>query len=122
RQMAHHDPRPGPLRRAFHWMLGHAMRFNWVVVAVTALLFGASLYGMQHVEQQFFPDSDRPELVVDITERQNVSIARTRADMDRLEAHLAEDEDALFWTSYVGQGAPRFVLALDVPTAGPHMG
>ncbi len=122
RQMAHHDPRPGPLRRAFHWMLGHAMRFKWVVVAVTALLFGASLYGMQHVEQQFFPDSDRPELVVDITERQNVSIARTRADMDRLEAHLAEDEDALFWTSYVGQGAPRFVLALDVPTAGPHMG
>lgn len=122
RQMAHHDPSPGPLRRGFHVLLRHAMRRKWLVVAVTALLFAASILGMRHVEQQFFPDSDRPELVVDITERQNVSIAQTRADMDRLEAHLAEDEDALFWTSYVGQGAPRFVLALDVPTAGPHMG
>ena len=121
-RMPHHDPRPGWLRRGFHRLLLLSMRFKWAVLALTGLLFAASLYGLQHVEQQFFPDSDRPELVVDITERQNVSIAQTKADMDRLEAHLAQDPDVRFWTSYVGQGAPRFVLALDVPTAGPHMG
>ena len=122
RNMKRHDPRPGWPRRAFHHMLRLSIRHKWAVLVVTGALFAASLYGLQHVEQQFFPDSDRPELVVDITERQNVSIVKTRADMDRLEAHLAGDDDVLFWTSYVGTGAPRFVLALDVPTAGPHMG
>ncbi|OJH45419.1 efflux RND transporter permease subunit [Paracoccus sp. SM22M-07] len=121
-KMAHAHSGPGRLRRAFHSLLRKAMRFKWITIAVTLAMFFVSLWGMQFVEQQFFPTSDRTEVLIDINERQNASIARTTADMDRLEQTLAGDEDVLFWTSYVGQGAPRFVLSMDVPTAGPHMG
>jgi multidrug efflux pump len=119
---AHHQPKPGWLRRRFHGLLLWSMRFKWIVIAVTLALFALSVWGMRFVEQQFFPTSDRTEVLVDIVERQNTSIARTREDMDRLEQVLAGNEDVLFWTSYVGTGAPRFVLAMDVPTPGPYMG
>lgn len=121
-KMAHHGGEAGWLRRRFHALLRLAMRFKWTTIAITLAIFALSVWGMRFVEQQFFPTSDRTELLVDIAERQNASIARTRADMDRLEAHLAQDKDVQFWSSYVGRGAPRFVLSLDVPTPGPHMG
>lgn len=120
--LAHHQERKGWLRRSFHRLLRAGMRFKWVTIAVTLAIFGISLWGMQFVEQQFFPDSDRTEVLVDFGERQNASITKTRKDMDRLEAHLADNDDVLFWTSYVGRGAPRFILSMDVPTPGPHMG
>ena len=122
RQLKHHAGRAGPLRRAFHAMLRAAMRFRWTTLAVTLLLFAGSVWGMRFVEQQFFPTSDRPEVMIDITERHNASIARTDASITRLDAFLASQREALFWTSYVGRGAPRFVLAMDVPTPGPFMG
>ena len=122
RQLKHHAGRAGPLRRAFHAMLRAAMRFRWTTLAVTLLLFAGSVWGMRFVEQQFFPTSDRPEVMIDITERHNASIARTDASITRLDAFLASQPEALFWTSYVGRGAPRFVLAMDVPTPGPFMG
>ena len=119
---AHHEQKPGWLRRRFHAVLWWSMRFKWIVIVVTLALFALSVWGMRFVEQQFFPTSDRTEVLVDIVERQNTSIAKTREDMDRLEQVLAGNEDVLFWTSYVGTGAPRFVLAMDVPTPGPYMG
>ncbi|WP_282601889.1 efflux RND transporter permease subunit [Paracoccus sp. PARArs4] len=121
-KMGHHDHQPGRLRLGFHRLLRGAMRAKWLTVAVTFGLFIVSVWGMRFVEQQFFPTSDRTEVIVDVTERQNASIARTRADMDRIEATLAGDEDVSFWTSHVGEGAPRFILSMDVPTPGPHMG
>ncbi|MDP5308544.1 efflux RND transporter permease subunit [Paracoccus spongiarum] len=120
--MARHDAQPGWLRRRFHRLLRAAMRFRWTTIAITLAIFAVSVWGMRFVEQQFFPTSDRTEVLVDIAERQNASIARTRADMDRLEETLADDPDVLFWSSYVGRGAPRFVLSMDVPTPGPQMG
>ena len=121
-KMGHHAHKAGRLRRGFHVLLRGAMRAKWLTVGITLGLFVLSVWGMRFVEQQFFPTSDRTEVVVDVIERQNASIARTRADMDRLEATLAGDEDVSFWSSYVGQGAPRFILSMDVPTPGPHMG
>ncbi|MFD1883712.1 efflux RND transporter permease subunit [Paracoccus pacificus] len=122
RQMKHAHAGPGRLRRMFHALLRAAMRAKWLTIAVTVLLFAASVFGMRFVEQQFFPTSDRPEVIVDVGLRQNASIAATTEVMDRLEAQLKDDEDVAFWTSYVGRGAPRFVLSLDVPTPGPQMG
>ncbi len=120
--IARHDHSPGRLRRGFQRLLWLSMRHKWITVTITLLIFAGSVFGMRFVEQQFFPTSDRTEVLVDVTERQNASIAKTQADMDRLESHLAGNDDVLFWTSYVGQGAPRFLLSMDVPTAGPHMG
>ncbi len=122
KKMKHKSEKPGWLRRNFHRALYAAMRFKWVTIGVTVAAFGVSIWGMQFVQQQFFPTSDRPEVLVDVELRHNASIAATQEVFDRLEASLADDPDVLFWTSYIGDGAPRFVLAMDVPTAGPHMG
>ena len=121
-KMKHHGGEPGRFRRMFHVLLRAAMRFRWLTIILTIATFGLSLYGMRFVEQQFFPNSDRPELIVDMTLPHNTSITETRAQMDRLEEYLKENEHVLFWSSYVGRGAPRFLLAFDVPTAGPNMG
>ena len=121
-KIARHSETPGRLRRGFHWLLLHAMRFKWATIIVTMALFATSVWGLRFVEQQFFPSSDRTELLVDVTERANASIGKTTADIDRLEAFIAANDEAVFWTSYIGRGAPRFVLALDLPTPGPHMG
>lgn len=122
KKMEHHADKPGRVRRAFRAVLRAAMLHRWATIGLTIAVFALSIYGMRFVEQQFFPNSDRPELIVDITLPQNASIADTRAQMDRLEGHLAGDDNVLFWSSYVGRGAPRFLLSYDVPTPGPNTG
>ncbi|RDD70750.1 efflux RND transporter permease subunit [Paracoccus versutus] len=120
--MAHKSERPTWLRRQFHGLLLWGMRHQGLTIAITLAVFAVSVVGMRFVEQQFFPTSDRTEIIVDVTERANASIAKTDADMARIEAMLAEEPDAQFWTTYVGRGAPRFILSMDVPTPGPYMG
>ncbi|MDX2482285.1 MAG: efflux RND transporter permease subunit [Pseudodonghicola sp.] len=121
-KMKHIDAGPGRMRRGFHVLLRGAMRFRWLTVGLTVAAFGVSIWAMRFVENQFFPDSDRPELLVDMTLPQNASIKETKAQMDRLEAHLKDNENVLFWASYVGRGAPRFLLSMDVLTAQPNIG
>src|SRR4029077_19675840 len=65
---------PGRLRGAFNGLLRTAMRFHWATIALAVALFAASLFGLGYVEQQFFPASDRPELLVDMTLPQMSSI------------------------------------------------
>ena len=120
--MKHHTGQPGRLRRAFHVLIRAAMRARWLTIGITVLAFAGSMYSMRFVERQFFPTSDRPELIVDVTLRQNASFAATDAVLAQLDGFLAKSDDALFWTTHVAEGTPRFVLALDVPTPGPHMG
>lgn len=121
-KMKHHDPKPGRARRGFHRLLRLAMRFRWATIALTVAAFGVSIFSMRFVEQQFFPNSDRPELILDFALPQNASIAETSAQMARMEATLDGNENVLFWSAHVGRGAPRFLLAYDVPTPGPNIG
>lgn len=118
----HHDPAPGLLRRMFHRLLRFAMRFRWLTIALTLGVFAVSVAGLGKVEQQFFPTGDRPEVVVDVALRQNVSIYATDAEMRAFEDWLASQDGVEYWTTHVGEGAPRFVLTLEGPTAGPHVG
>ncbi|GJD97052.1 efflux RND transporter permease subunit [Methylobacterium iners] len=111
--MKRHDDKPSRLMCAFRGMLLPAMRWRWITVVATLALLALSLFGMGYVQQQFFPSSDRPELLVDMTLPQNASIAETRGQMDRFEEALKGDPDIVRWTSYVGQGAVRFYLPLD---------
>ncbi|TNC11756.1 efflux RND transporter permease subunit [Methylobacterium terricola] len=108
----HHD-KPSRLLNAFRALLLPAMRFRWITVASCVGMLGLAVVGMGHVQQQFFPSSDRPEVLVDLTLPQNASIAETRAQMDRFEAALKDDPAIKRWSSYVGQGAIRFYLPLD---------
>ncbi|TGE01740.1 efflux RND transporter permease subunit [Methylobacterium nonmethylotrophicum] len=108
----HHD-KPSRLLAGFRALLLPAMRFRWITVAVCIGMLGLAIVGMGRVQQQFFPSSDRPEVLVDLTLPQNASIAETKAQMDRFEAALKGDPDIKRWSSYVGQGAIRFYLPLD---------
>lgn len=109
-----HSGEPGPFMRVFRRFLALAMRARWVTILVTLGLFGAALYGMRLVPQQFFPSSDRPELLVDLQLRENASIYATREVAARLDQILEGDRDIDRWSTYVGQGAVRFYLPLNV--------
>ncbi|MBR0667852.1 efflux RND transporter permease subunit [Roseomonas hellenica] len=117
-----HAHGPGRFGRSFARLLVTAMRWRWVTIGATIFVFLLSLYGMKFVQQQFFPSSDRPELIVDWTLPQNASITETRAQMDRFEAELRGNADIDYWSSYVGQGAVRFVLSFDVQPSNPFFG
>jgi multidrug efflux pump len=81
------------------------------VVLATVVLFGVAVGGMGLVRQQFFPTSARLELLVDVTLRQGASHQATAAAVAKVEALLGRDDDVLWFTSYIGGGPPRFVLA-----------
>ena len=94
-------------------MLDRVLRLKYWVIGATVALFVAALVGMQFVQQQFFPNSDRPELLVDLTLPQGSSINTTRKVVDDLEKILKSDPDIEHWSFYVGSGAVRFYLPLD---------
>ncbi|WP_373508936.1 efflux RND transporter permease subunit, partial [Thiocapsa sp.] len=109
-----HSGEPGAFMRRFRRFLALAMRARWITIGVTLALFAAALYGTRLVPQQFFPSSDRPELLVDMQLRENASIYATQEVAARLDALLEGDEDVARWSTYVGQGAVRFYLPLNV--------
>jgi multidrug efflux pump len=113
------EDKPGLLLRMYTGLLVGAMRAKWLTIAVTIAAFVAAIYLLRFVPEQFFPASDRPELVVDLTLRQNASIYASEATAKRLEEALAKDEDIDHWSTYVGRGAIRFYLPLDVQGANP---
>ncbi len=117
-----HDEKPSRISAIFRRLLDLVMRRAWLTVAISVGLFVVSLYGMKFVQQQFFPPSARSELVVDFTLPHNASIAATKAAMDRFERHLVGNSEVNSWSSYVGQGAIRFVLTFDVQMPNPSFG
>jgi multidrug efflux pump subunit AcrB len=109
-----HSGEPGVILRWFRAILELAMGARWTTVLVTLGLFGAALYGVRFVPQQFFPASDRPELLVDLQLPENASISATESASARLDKLLKEDQDVDHWSTYAGQGAVRFYLPLNV--------
>jgi multidrug efflux pump subunit AcrB len=113
------EQEPGGVLRAYRAFLAGAMRARWLTIGVTVAVFLAAIYGMGRVPRQFFPASDRVDLLVDLTLPQNASIHATAAASARLDAMLAKDPDVAHWTTYVGQGAIRFYLPLNVQLPNP---
>ncbi len=114
RMKASHAAEPGRFMRAFGRVLCSSMRHPWLTIAASLVTFGASVYGLGFVQQQFFPASNRPELLLTMSLPKNASIAATQAQTERLEKALASDPDISRFSSYVGGGAIRFYLPLDV--------
>jgi multidrug efflux pump subunit AcrB len=119
---AAHPGEPGPIMRHFRRFLVLAMRARWVTLLATLCLFGAAIYGMRLVPQQFFPSSDRPELLVDLQLPENASIYATRDLSARVDQLLTGDQDVDHWSTYVGQGAVRFYLPLNVQLPNDFFG
>ncbi|MBY3298602.1 efflux RND transporter permease subunit [Rhizobium laguerreae] len=121
--MKSHHEKKGRFASVFSWLLGLAMRWRWVTILLTVGVFGLSIGGMGLVQQQFFPSSDRTELIIDWNLPHNSSIAETNRQMARFEKEmLADNKDIDHWTTYVGQGAPRFILSFDVQTPNVSFG
>ena len=105
---------PGVVVRIFRSLLVGAMRMRWLTIAATVACFVIALLALPYVPRQFFPASDRPELLVDLALPQNASIYATDQAASRLDALLKGDPDVARWSTYVGRGAIRFYLPLDV--------
>jgi multidrug efflux pump subunit AcrB len=104
----------GRIERMFRPVLLVAMRARWVTIGVTVGLFAVALYGYRFVQQQFFPASDRPEILVEMTLPKGDSVHATDVEAKKLEAILKEDKGIERYSMYVGGGAIRFYLPLDV--------
>ncbi len=113
------EEKPSKMLSAYSAFLGAAIRFRWITVGLTLAAFAGAIFLLQHVPRQFFPASDRPELTVDMTLRQNASIYATQAQAEKLEAFLSADPDVDHYSTYVGRGAIRFILTLNVQLANP---
>jgi multidrug efflux pump len=92
------------------------------VIGFTAVAFVGSLALFKAVPQQFFPASDRPELMVDLWLPQAATFEASQREVQALEARLKDDPDVVAVTSYVGNGSPRFYLPLDVQTPNLNLG
>lgn len=98
-----------PFRKMVTW----CVRYRWVVIVLTALAFVGSLGAFKFVQQQFFPNASRPELIVDLWLPEGSSWQSTEREAKRLEAVLKADPDIENYVAYLGGGSPRFVLVLD---------
>src|SRR5712675_2251166 len=111
------DAEPGRIMRGFRRTLTGAMRAKWLTIGLTLAALAASIIGMRFVPQQFFPASDRPELLVDLKLSEASSIYATKKVVAAFEELLKGDPEIDHWTTYVGQLAVRFYLPLDVQLA-----
>ena len=105
---------PGKVVRAFRRVLLAAMRHRWITIVLTLAGLVLALAGSPLISRQFFPSSDRPELLVDLRLPQNASIYASSDAAARLDAVLKDDPDVARWSAYVGRGAIRFYLPLNV--------
>ncbi len=97
----------------FRALVQFCVRRRWLTIIATIMIFAASVVLFSTVPQQFFPDSTRLELLVDLKLPEGASIAQTDDATQRLEAVLKALDDVDSYTAYVGSGAPRFILPLD---------
>jgi multidrug efflux pump subunit AcrB len=114
---SHGHGKPSFLARGFSSVLRFSMRHSYTTIGATFGLFVMAVVGMNYVQQEFFPASDRPELLLSVTLAQNASIEATSKETDRLEKLFAADPGIDSWSFYIGQGAVRFYLPLDAQLA-----
>ena len=108
-----------PRYNQFRQLLGRVIARKWIVAASVVMLFVVSVLGMAMVKKQFFPTSDRPEVLVEVQMPYGTSIEQTSAATAKVEAWLVKQEEAKVVTAYIGQGAPRFFLAMSPELPDP---
>ena len=98
---------------AFRAVVRACVRQRWVTIIITLAIFAGSVVVFGKVPQQFFPDSTRLELLIDLKLPEGASINQTDAAAQRLETILKKVEGIDSYVAYIGSGAPRFILPLD---------
>jgi multidrug efflux pump len=115
-----HDVYQKPFYRRFRALVEWCITYRKTTIGVTVAIFALSIFGFQFVQNQFFPSSNRPELMVDLWLPQGASYEATEREVKRMEKHLAGDSDIENYVAYVGGGSPRFYLPIDQQLNHPN--
>ncbi len=108
-----HEMFDSPFYNIFRRVVNWCVHYRWVTIGSTVLIFALGIVGMGKVQQQFFPDSSRPEIMLDIWFPEGTSFAANEVTAKRVEARLLKEEGVTSVTTWVGSGVPRFYLPLD---------
>ena len=114
KNVRHHASGPGRLARGYHWLLRKVLRHRLTTVLCALAALVLSIYGTTFMQGEFFPASDRPELLVSLTLPANASQPETQREAEKLEKALADNSNIDHYSTYVGSGAIRFYLPMDV--------
>jgi multidrug efflux pump len=116
----HGDVYDSRFYRRFRALVNWCVNYRKTVILITVAVFALSIFGFRFVQNQFFPSSNRPELIVDLWLPQGASFQATEEQVKRLEEKLKGDESVLNYVAYVGNGSPRFYLPLDQQLIHPN--
>ncbi|RVP95182.1 efflux RND transporter permease subunit, partial [Sinorhizobium meliloti] len=116
----HHDVFDTRFYRRLRTTVGWAVRHRVVVLLMTLAIFVTSLWAFQFIPKNFFPQSSRPEILVDLWLPEGTSIKEVEKQAKALEERMMDDEDKRFIATYIGEGAPRFFLPLDQQLRNPN--
>ena len=114
------EPEPGWLLKGYQRLLRLAIKARWLTFLLTAALFALAVLGFQKVDRQFFPASDRNELIVDFQLPRSSSIFASETAVKQIEDFIAKTGDAQFFTSYIGRNVIRFYLPLAILPPSNH--
>ena len=109
----HHELFNTPLYNRFRALVNWCVEWRKTTILLTLAAFGLGVYGFKFIEEQFFPDSSRPELMVELWMPEGTAFAATEAQAKKFEAFIQRQEGVESVTSYVGTGSPRFYLPLE---------
>lgn len=115
----HGDPHDTKFYRSLRRLIDASIERRWMVIGATVAALVLALACIKLVPQQFFPNSSRPELVIDLRVKEGSSFAATTEQVKHMEEILAKDDDVRFYTAYTGAGAPRFYLSLNPELPNP---
>jgi multidrug efflux pump len=108
-----HELFDGPFYKHFRTAVTWCVEYRWKAIGITVLLFVLGIVGMGRVQQQFFPDSARPEILVDLWFPEGTSFAANEAVTQAVEQRLLKEPGVETVSTWFGSGAPRFYLPLD---------
>ena len=103
----------GPFYTHFRRLVDWCVQHRWATIVATLLIFALGLAGMGRVQQQFFPDSSRPEILVDLWLPEGSTIQASEAIAKRFEARMMAEPGVATVSTWIGAGVPRFYLPLD---------
>jgi len=109
----HHEHFDTPFYRTFRRTVDWCVEHRWITIGATLLTFALGIVGMGKVQQQFFPDSSRPEIMVDIWFPEGTSFAANEETTRRVEQRFRREAGVSSVSTWVGSGVPRFYLPLD---------
>ena len=112
-QAVHEEHFDTPFYNLFRRCVNWCVEYRWTTIGVTVLIFVLGIVGMGRVQQQFFPDSSRPEILVDIWLPEGASFAANEQVAKRFEQRLMQEPGVSSVSTWVGSGVPRFYLPLD---------